>query len=103
MKRYRNFFTSFRGRFLLPLILINIFIFITFFYSFFSSRPQQLVERQNIELYSQPARLKEPISKPLILMWTNIFRQQTMQLESDCPLASLCELTYNRSFLPKVF
>nr|CAD2145019.1 unnamed protein product [Meloidogyne enterolobii]CAD2202315.1 unnamed protein product [Meloidogyne enterolobii] len=101
MMRYRNFFTSFRGRLLLPLILINIFIFITFFYSFFSSRPQQLVEHQNIELYSQPVRLKKPTSKPLILMWTNIFRLQTMQLESDCPLASLCELTYNRSLLPK--
>uniref|UniRef100_A0A915NXX4 Fucosyltransferase n=1 Tax=Meloidogyne floridensis TaxID=298350 RepID=A0A915NXX4_9BILA len=48
------------------------------------------------ELSSQPVRLKQPISKPLILMWTNIFRLQTMQLESDCPLASLCELTYNR-------
>jgi len=51
IKRYRNFFTSFRGRLLLPLILINIFIFITFLYSFFSSRPQQLVEHQNIGLF----------------------------------------------------
>ncbi|KAL7074700.1 hypothetical protein ACQ4LE_005911 [Meloidogyne hapla] len=101
MKCFRNLFTLFRGRLLLPLILINVIIFITFFYSFFSTRPEHLVEHGHQDIEPSPQlRVKQPIAKPLILMWTRIFTKQTMQLGSDCPLASLCEFTYDHSFLP---
>jgi hypothetical protein len=33
--------------------------------------------------------------KPLILVWTRIFQEQSLKLESDCPLYDQCLITYD--------
>uniref|UniRef100_A0A914HM17 Fucosyltransferase n=1 Tax=Globodera rostochiensis TaxID=31243 RepID=A0A914HM17_GLORO len=56
-------------------------------------------EFKNTTLESDALIEVPPPTKPVILLWTPVFRHNSLKLHSDCPFSEQCFLTYDRRAL----